>query len=131
DFGTYDQGSADLTAMVAGTIDVQCPDTLVYMVGIDDGILSAGRLAGGPRRLVEPGSGNFIEYTPKVLGAPLGDAGLGAASGGTYTETNTDSGYLEIGNGIFQQIPITIDTTGLSTAGPGTYSDTIVVSVVW
>ena len=114
-----------------GTIDVQCPNGLPFMVGVDGGLA----LSGGALTFIGSVNSQPISYLILApdINTVLGDGGLGNASQSTYTETySSQFGYSSTGTGATEQIQTYfMINSNTASNGADTYNDTIVISVVW
>jgi spore coat protein U domain-containing protein, fimbrial subunit CupE1/2/3/6 len=117
---TLDFGS---NGVINGNIDtnsplvVQCTNTTPYAVALDKGTSSGGTIA--QRKLINGGATvNYNLYTDSPGGTLWGDGTTGVTLAGT-------------GNGAAQTITIYGRIPAQTTAAPGTYTDTITVSVTY
>ena len=125
-FGRYPVGSARITNVTLGSIAVTCPATVAYKIGIDKGL----NLANGMRRMAL-NNRVFIPYILRYNSSEWGDAGLNAVDS-SYTETFAiASAVANTGTGTAQNFMIYGDAwiDGITTIG--TYTDTLIVTLVW
>lgn len=116
DFGTQGILSADIDDTT--TLTVQCTTGTAYDIGLDAGVGAGAGIA--VRKMTGPGSVT-IDYSL------YSDAGRTQLWGDTIP-TNTVSGS---GNGVQQNYTVYGRVPAQSTPGPGTYSDTITVTVTF
>jgi spore coat protein U-like protein len=126
-FGTWPVGAANLTNVALGVITVNCTAGMNYRLGIDKGLTwNAGK-----RQMAN--GGNYIPYllwTNASGTTEWGDTGLTAIES-TYIETHPASAQFGIGTGNPQNFFIWGDALIQNAEIAGTYSDTVVMTVVW
>jgi spore coat protein U-like protein len=118
-FGAYTPGTGALTN--ASTITVKCTKTTPYSVALNagaNGTLAQRLMASGTNRL------QYNLYSTTAYGTILGDG-----TGGTLLSTGVGAG-LATGNvlNVYGQLP---DNATNQVAVPGSYSDTITVTVTY
>lgn len=127
-FGTYPMGSsASITNINLGSLAVTCPATIAYKIGIDKGL----HLTGGIRQMAL--TGHLIPYTLKYGngGAEWGDLGLHDIDS-SYTETfATANAVSGTGTGVAQSFAVYGDANIQNATAAGTYTDTLIVTLVW
>ncbi len=125
-FGSYPVGSTQVINAALGSIAVTCPATVAYKVGIDKGL----HLANSMRRMALNDSA-FIPYVLRYNSTEWGDNGLNALDS-NYNETfATASAVSEIGTGVPQNFMIYGDAWIDDVTSVGTYTDTLIVTLVW
>jgi spore coat protein U-like protein len=125
-FGSYPVGSARVINAALGSIVVTCPETINYKIGIDKGL----HLANSMRRMGLNDS-VFIPYILRYNSVELGDSGLTAIDS-SYNETfSTASAVSNTGTGIPQNFMIYGDAWVDTATSVGTYTDTLIVTLVW
>jgi len=120
----------DRNGLPAGSVEVNCTSGLAYAWGIDGGAHYGTRFS-GYRSMSGPG-GDFA-YDLKSGSNRIGDDGLNAKDP-SYTDTTAGvSSLTATGTGAAQTYPLTADLafTTLATKTPGTYTDTVTVTVVF
>jgi spore coat protein U-like protein len=115
DFGT--QGVLTANVDNTSTVSVQCTDTTPYNIGLDAGT-GAGATV-GTRKLTN--GGNTINYTL------YSNAGRTTVWGNTVA---TDT-VAATGNGAAQPYTVYGRVTAQTTPAPGTYTDTVTVTVTY
>ncbi len=116
-FGTYTPLSGD-DLDGSTTVEVTCTDSTGYEIGLDPGLGGGATVAS---RIMSDGSGNDLVYTLYE------DAGRTAVWGETLA---TDT-VVDTGTGGAQNFTIYGQITGSQTVPPGSYSDTITVTVTF
>jgi spore coat protein U-like protein len=118
-FGTYVPGAGALTNN--STISVKCTKNTPYTVALNAGTSSGGTLA---QRLMASGA-NRLQYNLYTT-APLTSV-FGDGTGSTLTVAGTGAGVATANSvTVFGQLP---DNATNQAAVPGSYSDTITVTV--
>lgn len=120
-FGTYTPGAGTLTAN--GTVTVKCTKNSPYTVALNGGSTTGGTVA---QRLMASGA-NTLQYnlfTSAALNTVFGDG-----SGTSKTEAGTGAG-IATGTAftVFGQLP---DNAANQVAVPGSYSDTVTVTITY
>lgn len=120
-FGTYAAGSGALN--VNSTINVNCTNSTPFTVALNGGTTTGGKIA---QRLLANGTNTlqYNLYTSNTYATVFGD---GTASSATISGT---------GVGLLTSSPVTVygqlpDSAANQTAVPGTYTDTITVTVTY
>jgi spore coat protein U-like protein len=120
-FGTYTPGAGALAN--SSTISVKCTKNTPYTVALNAGTTAGGTLA---QRLMGSGA-NRLQYnlfTTAALTTIFGDG-----TGGTGTGAGTGAGVATANSlTVFGQLP---DNATNQAAVPGSYSDTITVTVTY
>ena len=118
DFGVF--VGTDLPA--TGTVSVMCNPGLLYKIG-----MTAGTNPDGVKnRQMADGSGNkFLKYRLSYLGDDWGDAGM------TNTTNVTHKPVTGIGTGAVDQFTVEGLIWATNAPAPGTYSDTVMVTVAF
>lgn len=125
-FGHYPVGSARVTNVALGSIAISCPATIAYKVGIDKGL----HLVSGMRQMALNDS-TFIPYVLRYNSTEWGDNGLNALDS-SYIETFAiASAVSETGIGVPQNFMIYGDAWIDGVTSAGTYTDTLIVTLVW
>lgn len=125
-FSRYPLGSARVINAALGSIAVTCPATINYRIGIDKGL----HLANDMRQMALNDSA-FIPYVLRYNAIEWGDSGLKAIDN-NYNETfSTASAVSEIGTGISQNFIIYGDAWIEGVTSVGTYTDTLIVTLIW
>jgi spore coat protein U-like protein len=120
---------APVADALAGTVTVNCTNTTVYGVCVDAGLNDGGT---GARNLAD--GANLLPYTlDNAVGAGtlVGDGGCTAVEATYGGDTTVDSMVSGTGDTTDQTVDLYADVTVLPTSAPGTYSDTVDVTVVW
>lgn len=128
DFGSYFLGDPNLVNVGAGSLSIACRNGLVYAWGIDKGLSPAA----GEALRMDDGFGNYVTYNLEQGGTDVGDVGLTAIDG-TYAEQWTAAtARSATGTGAPQIFNLNADVNIPGGGGtPGTYSDTVTVTVAW
>jgi spore coat protein U-like protein len=120
-FGTYTPGAGTLAN--SSTISVKCTKNTPYTVALNAGTTAGGTLA---QRLMGSGA-NKLQYNlfttaalTTIFGDGTGGTGTGAGTGAGVATANTLT--------VFGQLP---DNATNQAAVPGSYSDTITVTVTY
>ena len=113
-------GNVDAT----GTINVQCNNTLPYSLGLNN-----GSNASGSQRRMKQGTTNFVNYDLYT------DAGRTSAWTTTTSATSCTGGtstcITDTGTGVSQPITVYGRVPSQSSALPGSYADTVLVTVTF
>ncbi|MCK4493575.1 MAG: spore coat protein U domain-containing protein, partial [Methylococcales bacterium] len=126
-FGDHAIGSANLSNINLGALTVNCPNTIAYKIGIDEGL----HLTAEVRQMAF--DNNLIAYTLKQGndGAEWGDKGLHAIDS-NYTETFATADALSnTGSGALQSFDLYGDAIIQTINTVGTYTDTLTITLVW
>lgn len=120
-FGTYAAGGGALD--VNSTINVNCTKSTPFTVSLNGGTTTGGTIA---QRLLASGT-NTLQYNLYTSNAYATVFGDGTLSSGTIAGTGT---------GLLVASPVTVygqlpDSVANQTAVPGTYTDTITVTVTY
>ncbi len=128
DFGSYFLGDPNLVNVGAGSLSIACRSGLGYAWGIDKGVNPPG----GEALRMHDGSGNYVTYNLEEGGTDVGDVGLNGMDG-TYTEQwTTVAARNATGTGAPQIFNLNADVNIPGGGGtPGTYTDTVTVTVAW
>jgi spore coat protein U-like protein len=120
-FGTYVPGAGALTSN--STISVKCTKNTGYTIALNAGTSSGGTLA---QRLMASGA-NRLQYNLYTSGAFT--TVFGDGTGTTQTSAGTGAGIATANTlTVFGQLP---DSATNQAAIPGSYSDTITVTVTY
>lgn len=113
DFGNQGILAADLAA--TGAVDVSCSSGLAYTVALDNGLSGSGPTS----RLMTQGAEavTYGLYQDSAHSQPWGATGGELVSG--------------TGTGTAQNIPVHAEVPAQTTPSPGTYTDTVVVTVAY
>jgi spore coat protein U-like protein len=114
DFGTVGLMSGALAA--SATLSITCPPGLPYTIGLDGGLAQAANPLARQMRGPE-GSVTYGLYRNSGRTLPWGNAG-GQTLGGT-------------GSGVAQSVPVYGAVPEQELPGPGSYADTVVVTVTY
>lgn len=114
DFGSYD--GSELTA--AGDVTVTCNDGVPYAVALD-----AGQNFDGENRVMANEAGGALLYHLQYAGAAWGDAGI--------ADTFPGDPVSGVGNGGPVSYAVDAHLPAEQATMPGTYSDTITVTVAF
>ncbi len=123
-----------VTDALAGAVTVNCTNSTNYKVCVDDGLQGNG----STRRLAD-GASPVEHYLTYILSSAtgtstdVGDAGC-KTLGGTSAPGDTATWAAPIsgtGDTTDQTVNLYADVSIATTDVPGTYADTVVVSVVW
>jgi spore coat protein U-like protein len=115
DFGS--NGVINANIDTTSPLKVQCTNTTPYTVSLDKGTSSGGTIT--QRKLINGSATiNYNIYTDSPGGTLWGDGTTGVSLGGT-------------GNGAEQTITIYGRIPAQTTAAPGTYGDTVTVTVTY
>lgn len=137
DFGTYSVGVANQLQLDAGSLKVTCSSGVPYRWGADGGV-NWGKTSWTDKRHLT----NSTKYLPydiqlKSSGADVGDKSLNSIDA-TYTPTatcGTCNSVSATGTGSAQSYPLQANlyiNTGPQAVYPaGTYTDTVIFTVVW
>jgi spore coat protein U-like protein len=120
-FGNYTPGSGALTGNT--TINVNCTKSTPYTVELNGGSTAGGTVA---QRLLANGPGNTLQYnlyTSNTYATIFGDATGGSTQSGTGSGVNVANALS-----VYGQLPDNATNQG---AVPGTYTDTIQVTVTY
>jgi len=126
-FGSWPQGTTDLTNVALGVITVNCTAGMNYGLGVNTGL----NWNAGKRRMAN--GSNYVSY---LLWADAGgttewgDTGLTAIES-SYIETHPAPAQFDTGIGSSQNFFIWGDALIQSVGIAGTYTDTIIMTVVW
>ncbi len=115
--------SASTTA--TGSIAVQCTDTTPYSVGLDNG----SHASGSQRRMYSAATGSYVSYNLYT-----NSADSQAWSGGSSATACTNGAgtcYLGTGTGAVQNIPVYGVVPPQVSPAPGSYNDSVVVTVTY
>lgn len=126
-FGDYPQGSTNISNINLGSLRVNCPSTTAYKIGINEGL----NLSNGVRQMAF--NNHRIAYTLKQGsgGAEWGDKGLHAIDT-AYAETFfTANALSHTGTGVIQSFELYGDAIIENATAIGTYTDTLIVTLVW
>ena len=127
DFGSYAIHSPRRTHISLGTITVTCPTTIQYKIGINKG----QHLSGGMRRMALADLSAFVPYVLRYNTTEWGDNGIKALDS-SYNETfATAPAVLGTGTGSPQNFTIYGDAWVEMATSVGTYTDTLIVTLVW
>ncbi|MGE0084583.1 MAG: spore coat U domain-containing protein [Desulfococcaceae bacterium] len=128
DFGTYLIGSPNLVGTPAGSVTITCNTGINYTWGVNGGINFD---AGAQKLRLNDGFAHYIDYRLFQNGTQFGDVGMTAIDS-SYTQSWTALNALTAtGNGAAQTYPLTADVDIAVGTVPGTYNDTVTVTVVW
>lgn len=120
-FGTYTPGNGALAAN--STITVNCTKSTAYTIALNPGTTTGDRFT---QRLLASGA-NLLQYnlyTTAAFATVWGDG-----TGKTATQTGTGAGKATASTfKVYGQLP---DSAANQTAAPGTYTDTITVTVTY
>jgi spore coat protein U-like protein len=127
----------NLAAVSAGSVTVNCSNTLAYGVCVDGGLYAnlVTRHLDGQLPDLTPGTDQLV-YDLKVAGISVGDLGCTGVEA-TYVETaawtNPVGGLVPglTGNALDQTYDLTADVIIPPASLPGTYTDTVALTVVW
>jgi len=121
-FGTTSLLTSNIDA--TGTINAQCNNSLPYSIGLDN-----GSNASGSQRRMKQGSSNFVNYDLYT------DSGRASAWTTTTSTTSCTGGtgtcITNTGTGASQPITVYGRVPSQSSTSPGTYSDTVLVTVTF
>jgi spore coat protein U-like protein len=113
-------GNVDAT----GTVNVQCSNTLPYSIGLNN-----GSNASGSQRRMKQGATNYVNYNLYT------DSGRTSAWTTTTSATSCTGGtstcVTNTGTGVSQPITVYGRVPSQSSALPGSYSDTVLVTVTF
>jgi spore coat protein U-like protein len=124
-FGSYPLGSTRVLNADLGSITVSCPENIIYTIGIDKGL----HLANGMRQIALDGA-TFIPYVLRYGANEWGDTGL-VAIDASYIQTFPALAVSATGTGIPQNFIVNGDAWIENTTAVGTYTDTLIVTLVW
>jgi spore coat protein U-like protein len=125
-FGRYPVGHAKLTDVALGSISVTCPANISYKIGIDKGLHPSGMV-----RQMALNDTAFIPYSLKCNGVPWGDKGMNAINI-NYVETSTENACSPLNtNGSPESFTISGSAEIQNATAIGTYTDTLIVTLVW
>jgi spore coat protein U-like protein len=124
-FGSYPLGSTRLLNADLGFISVNCPASISYEIGIDKGLHLAGNM-----RQIALNESAFIPYILRYGANEWGDTGI-VAIDNSYTETFPALAVSAIGTGVPQNFIIHGDAWIENATAVGTYTDTLIVTLVW
>lgn len=127
-FGRYPVGHANITDVALGSISVTCPANISYKIGIDKGEHpnSVRQMA-----LTVNSVTSYIPYSLKCNGVAWGDKGMNAINI-NYVETSAENACSPTNtNGSPESFTISGDAGIQSATAIGTYTDTLIVTLVW
>lgn len=125
-FGRYPVGHANLTDVALGSISVTCPANISYKIGIDKGEHPSGAV-----RQMALNNTAFIPYSLKCNGVVWGDKGMNAINI-NYIETSAENACSPINtNGSPESFTISGNAEIQNVTTIGTYTDTLIVTLVW
>jgi spore coat protein U-like protein len=125
-FGRYPVGHANLSDVALGGISVTCPANMSYKIGIDKGEHPAGSV-----RQMALNNTEFIPYSLKCNGVAWGDKGMNAINI-NYVETSAENACSPTNtNGSPESFTISGSAEIQNATAIGTYTDTLIVTLVW
>lgn len=128
-FGRYPVGHANLTDVALGSISVTCPANISYKIGIDKGLHPLGSMR--QMALTVNSVTTYIPYSLKCNGVVWGDKGMNVINI-NYVETSAENACSPTNtNGSPESFTISGSAEIQNATTIGTYTDTLIVTLVW
>lgn len=130
-FGAYPITAPDLLGVPAGQIEVTCDNGVPYRIMVDGGQYGGGP---DPRLMVEPSTGAPMVYFlfDPLTGQEVGDGNpLDTAYIPAFNPYDVASGIDGVGTGLPEVHPLEADVLIGTAPAPGTYQDTVGITVTF
>jgi spore coat protein U-like protein len=126
-FGRYPVGHTSIINVSLGSVIVTCPANISYKIGINMGLHSSGSA-----RRMSLNDQAFIPYLLRCNGVAWGDKGMNAININYVETSSTENACSPTNtNGSPERFTISGDAEIQNATTIGTYTDTLIVTLVW